>query len=130
MTIPFWCLFVACILPYLIAFSGAYFRAKSPEGLDNKNPRQQAARLEGLGARAYAAQQNAWEALPVFTAAVCVSHLAGARPDHAALAAMIFVLARLLHFAFYMANRDALRSASFFLAFGSCMYLFGLAINA
>lgn len=129
MTIPFWCLLAACLLPYLISGVGAYFRQKSPGGIDNQNPRQQIAALEGAGARAYAAQQNAWEALPVFIAAVCVSHLAGVAPEQSAAPAVFFVLARLGHFLAYLSNRSALRSLFWALGFGCCLALFVLAIN-
>ena len=43
----------------------------------------------GEGARVQAAQQNAWEALPVFAAAVFVAHLAGADPERSSVAALL-----------------------------------------
>lgn len=130
MTIPLWCLFFAAVMPYLIAGTGAYFRSKAPGGLDNKNPRAQAAQLEGAGARAYAAQSNAWEALGVFTAAVVINHLGHGDPGQSATAALVFVGARVLHPIVYIKNIDALRSLTFAVGFGACMWLIGLAINA
>ncbi|MBF2054830.1 MAG: MAPEG family protein [Candidatus Sericytochromatia bacterium] len=129
MTIPFWCVLAACVLPYIISGVGAYYRLKLPGGVDNKNPRQQAARLEGTGARAYAAQQNAWEALPIFIAAVCVAHLAGVPPEKATAPALVFIGARVGHLVAYLADQDKLRSLCWALGFGCCMALFGLAIN-
>jgi uncharacterized MAPEG superfamily protein len=124
MTVPFWCLLVTVLIPYVLAGTGGYFRVRQLGGLDNKHPRAQASQLTGAGARAYAAQANAWEAVPVFASSVLVSHLAGASPGTAALLSEVFVAARVLHAAFYLANLDALRSLSFLVAFGCCIGLF------
>lgn len=130
MTTPFWCLLIAILLPYVLSTTGGYFRVRQFGSLDNKNPRAQQAALEGAGARVQAAQQNAWEALPVFTAAVLVAHLAGADPHRSAVAAVIFVIARVLHPIFYVTNVDALRSLSFLVGIASCVWLFVLAAQA
>jgi uncharacterized MAPEG superfamily protein len=66
----------------------------------------------------------------VFVAAVLVAHLAGADPDRSAAAALVFVAARILHPIFYIANLDLLRSSTFAVGFGSCLYLFALAAGA
>ena len=84
MTVPFWCLFIGALIPTLLAFTGGYFKAQQFENVDNNNPRQQSAQLTGAGARAVAAQGNAWEALAVFTAAVAVNSLGGGDPGTAA----------------------------------------------
>ncbi|MEM7018259.1 MAG: MAPEG family protein [Pseudomonadota bacterium] len=130
MTTPFWCLLVAVLIPYILAGSSAYFRIKQFGKPDNKNPRAQAAELEGAGARAVAAQNNAWEALAVFSVAVFVAHLAGADAATSATIAMVFIAARILHAVFYIANLDILRSLSFIVGIGCCIYLFVLAANA
>lgn len=127
MTTPFWCLLIATLIPILIAFSGSYFKTKQFGSVDNNNPRAQSAELTGAGARAVAAQSNAWEALAIFTAAVVVAHLAGADPDSSATAAMLFVGCRVLHAIFYIADLAPLRSASFLGAIGSAVWLFTLA---
>lgn len=130
MTTPFWCLLIVILLPYVLSTTGGYFRVKQFGTLDNKNPRAQQAALEGVGARVQAAQQNAWEALPVFTAAVLVAHLAGADPHLSAIAAVVFVIARIAHPIFYATNVDALRSLSFLVGIGCCVWLFVLAVHA
>ncbi len=130
MTTPFWCLLVALLLPIALAMAGGYFRMRQFGSMDNKHPRQQAAQLEGAGARAYAAQGNAWEALAMFTAAVAVAHMAGADPGSSATAALLFVAARIAHPILYIANIDWARSLSFFVALGSCIWLFVLAAQA
>jgi uncharacterized MAPEG superfamily protein len=130
MTVPFWCLLIVIFFPYGLAGLGGYYRTRQFGRLDNKYPRSQAAALEGTGARVFAAQQNAWEALPVFASAVFVAHLAGADPRLSATAAEVFLGARILHAVFYVANLDIARSAIFFVGFGSCIWLFVLAAQA
>lgn len=130
MTTPFWCLLVAVLIPYVLAFTAAYFKSRQFGSVDNNNPRTQGAALTGVGARAWAAQANAWEALAVFTAAVGVAHLAGADPGRSATAAVLFVSARILHAFFYLADLATPRSLSFLVAFGSCLWLFWLAASA
>ena len=127
MTTPFWCLLIAVLLPYFLATLAGVFRFRQFGRIDNKNPRAQEAALEGVGARVQAAQQNAWEALPVFAAAVFVAHLAGADPERSSVAAVLFIVARVLHPAVYIANLDILRSTIFMVGLGSCIWLFVLA---
>jgi len=130
MTTPFWCLLIAAFLPIVLAGIGGYFKSQQFDTLDNNNPRVQSAQLVGAGARAVAAQQNAWEALAIFTAAVAVAHMAGADPGTSAMAAMLFIVSRVLHGGFYIADLAPLRSVSFLVAFGSCIWLFTLAARA
>jgi uncharacterized MAPEG superfamily protein len=91
--------------------------------IDNKRPRQQNSPLQGAGARAVAAQNNAWEALIVFACAVFVAHLSGAPADSAATAAIVFIIARILHGVFYVMNLDVLRSLAFIVGYGCCIWL-------
>ena len=130
MTTPLWCLFFAALFPIVLAGIGVKFRIDQLGELDNAQPRAQAKQLEGIAARAYAAQQNAWEALAIFTAAVVVAHLAAADPGASATAALVFVLARVLHAIAYIANQATLRSISFAIGLFSCLTLFGLAARA
>jgi uncharacterized MAPEG superfamily protein len=129
-TFPFWCLLVAALAPYVLAGLGGYFKYKQFGNVDNDHPRIQAAALEGAGARAVAAQQNAWEALALFTAAVVVAHLAGADPRLSSFASAIFLVTRVLHPIFYIANIATARSTVFMIGFGCCIWLFALAARA
>jgi uncharacterized MAPEG superfamily protein len=129
-TTPFWCLLLVAVLPYVLAGIGGYLRIQQLGTLDAKHPRVQALELRGIAARAYGAQENAWEALALFGTAVVVAHLAGADPRLSALASVVFVIARLLHAAMYLANRAPLRTAVFLVGLGCCVWLFGLAISA
>jgi uncharacterized MAPEG superfamily protein len=130
MTTPFWCLLLVVVAPYLLSSAAGAFRIRQFGTLDNKYPRAQEAKLEGLGARVIAAHQNAMEAVPIFASSVLVAHLAGADPEASATASIVFVVARAAHAACYIANLDVLRSAVFLVGLGSCFWLFGLAIHA
>ena len=127
MTIPFWCLFIATLLPILLSWVSGYYRQQQLGKFDNKQPRAQCAELQGAGARAVAAQSNAWEALMVFAPAVFVAHLGGADAGNAAIASVVFILARVLHALFYLTDKDALRSLSFMVSFGCSVWLFLMA---
>lgn len=113
MTTPLWCLFIVLLLPYPLAFLGGYFRQQAFGQADNKNPRAQVAKLEGPGARAYAAQANAWEASTLFAAAVLTAHVAGVPESDATPWAIAFVVFRVLHAVFYLADIDLARSGAF-----------------
>lgn len=113
MSTVLWCLLLVAIMPILLAFVGAYCRGKQLGHMDNNNPRQQVAELTGVGSRAYAAQQNAWEALPIFTAAVVSAYISQADPAMTTNLALGFVGFRILHAGFYLADLAALRSLAF-----------------
>jgi uncharacterized MAPEG superfamily protein len=130
MTIPFWCLLVAVLLPYVwVGFSTAG-RAKQFGTADNKLPRLQQAKLEGKAARAHAAHMNAFEALSVFAPAVLVAHLAHADPAWSMRLAITWVVFRVLHGVLYLADVDKVRSLCFALALFCALGLFVLAAMA
>jgi uncharacterized MAPEG superfamily protein len=74
MTIAFWCVLAAAMLPYVTIAIGKYDRK-----YDNRSPRDWEARLEGKQRRAVFAHYNHFEAFAPFAAAVIVAHLAGRR---------------------------------------------------
>jgi len=127
MTTPFWCLLIVVFLPFASAIAGGYHRGRAFGAADNKNPRAQATQLEGAGARAYAAQANAWEATAVFTATVFTIHAAGVAPETAAPWTIAFVVTRVLHPIFYIADLDKLRSIVFLIGMVCVVRLFVLA---
>jgi uncharacterized MAPEG superfamily protein len=130
MTTPFWCLVIVAVIPYVLAGAGGYFKTRQFGKPDNNEPRAQAAQLEGAGARAGAAQHNAWEALALFTPAVILAHLAGADPGMSATASLLFLAARVVHPVLYIAGQATLRSLVFVVGFGSAIWLFSLAASA
>jgi uncharacterized MAPEG superfamily protein len=105
---------IVVFIPIPLAFLGGIFRARAFSYADNANPRIQAAKLEGIGARTYAAQQNAWEAIAIFTATIVVIQFAGVSAEAAAPWTIAFVAFRILHAICYLTNLDKARSLVFF----------------
>jgi uncharacterized MAPEG superfamily protein len=127
MTTALWCLMITALIPTLLSFTGGYLRHKELGGADNKNPRQQYAQATGVVSRVFAAQQNAWEGLILFTAALVAAFVSGVPQEQLATVSIVFVVARVLHAVFYMADRDMLRSLSYLVALGSviCIFIMG-----
>jgi uncharacterized MAPEG superfamily protein len=127
MTVPMWCLVIGVFLPYVWTPVQRRARRKQLGSADNKNPRLQQAQLTGTGARAVAAQKNAFEALAAFAPAVVLAHLCGADPVWSARLAAAWVVLRLGHGVCYLADADKARTAMFTLASGCTIGLFVLA---
>lgn len=64
---------VACLLPMVFAYVAKMLGGFNVK--DNTNPREFLARQTGAAARANAAQQNSYESLPIFLAAVVTALL-------------------------------------------------------
>ncbi len=126
MTTPLICLLIVMLLPIVLAGVGGYYRAREPGGFDNSSPREQVKQLSGAGARAYAAQQNAWEAIALFTPAVLVAHVLQADPALSAILAVAFVAFRAAHAVCYLADLATLRSLAFTGALVCVVWLFVL----
>lgn len=127
MTIAYYCIIVACLLPVLTVALAKVRGAGRPRregGFDNHDPRAWLARQTGWQARANAAQANGFEALPLFIAGVLVAqqlHAPQARIDQLALA---FIAARLAYTALYLADRPSARSLVWTLGVGLSVALF------
>jgi uncharacterized MAPEG superfamily protein len=121
-------LLVLALLPIVLAWVSGYFRHRQFGSVDNKMPRLQNAQLAGVGHRAHSAQQNAWEALAIFSAAVLALLLAGIEWSAVTSLCVILLIARVLHAVFYLANQDILRSLTFLVSYGICIYFFYLAL--
>lgn len=129
MTVGFWCVLVAVLLPY-VGFGIARNRGRAPGGerlRDNRNPRDFPNRIEGLAKRAWHAHLNAFESLPGFAAAVIIAHLAGAPQNQIDILASVWVLARISHMAFYLTDKSTLRSLAQFVSLACVLGLFTVA---
>ena len=113
MTYPFWTIITAAFLPYLWSIAGMIYKIKMDGKIDIKSPRDQASRLEGAGKRANAAQNNAWEALAVYSACFLTAVVAGVDPAQIEWPAIIWVGFRLIHGLTYIANLGFIRMLSF-----------------
>lgn len=116
MTIAFTCVLIATIMP-LIWANVAKFPMMKAKNYDNKAPRLQMAELEGAALRANWAQQNAFEALPGFAAAVIIAALAQAPQSTVDSLAVVFTLFRFGFGICYIKNWDIARSTSWVIAF-------------
>ena len=119
MTIAYWCVLIAFILP--IVWTGF---AKSAGGYNNEAPRVYQGNLEGWAQRANWAHQNAFEAAPPFAAGVIIAHQVGVAQVTVDTLALLFIGARVAHGAVYMANWNRVRSLIWLLAFGTTVALF------
>ena len=119
-----YCLIAATILPYVWATLSTAIRKKEFGSLDNNNPRVQQAKLTGPGARAYAAQQNAWEALAVFAPAAIVAWVGNPTSSLVAPLGLAWLGLRVLHGVFYVADKATPRSACFAMAMLCAVALF------
>ncbi|MDX1736146.1 MAG: MAPEG family protein [Halioglobus sp.] len=130
MTFALWTILFVILLPLPLALVADVCRYREFGEFDNNNPREQSARLSGLGARAWAAQQNTWEAVAVYTPSVIVAHIAGVDPAHMTTTALLFCVARVLHSAFYLLDWGTPRSLIYFVSLGCCLNFFRLAAGA
>ncbi len=113
MTIANTCVLVAAVLPIVtvgLAKGSTAGKKRREGGYDNNHPRQWEAKLEGWQARATAAQNNGFEALPLFVFAVLAAQLAGLDQARTDMLAMAFIGVRVLYTVTYLANLAALRS--------------------
>ncbi len=120
MTIAFWCILIAAILPYLLVFVAK----AGAEGFDNRRPREWYKSFDGYRQRALWAQQNSFEIFPLFAAAVIIAHLAEASQPWVDFLAIAFVASRIAFAVCYIADLSVARSLTWTLGFGCCVALF------
>ena len=119
MSIAYWCILVAALLPYAWAFI-----AKRGPRYDNSDPRGWLAKRDDPRAhRANAAHLNAFEAFAPFAAGVLMAHAAGVEARMVAWLALAFVAFRILHGIFYLTNVHVLRSLCWLGGFACVLWL-------
>lgn len=128
--IPFLCLAVVLLMPYLLATYGAYYRKKSLGSIDNENPRAQAALLDAYGARIYASQRNAWEAATLFSASVLAARVTGVMGYQMLVPCVLFVALRILHPIAYVSGWSTFRSTVSTAGLVCCAWLLVTAATA
>ncbi|KFZ28682.1 membrane protein [Pseudidiomarina atlantica] len=104
-----WCLLIAGLLPIAAKAPVVYFQNRD-NGYDNHHPRAQQQRLTGAGARAVAGHYNAYEAFPLFAAAVILVIATGHTGAFNQWLAVGFVVFRVFYHILYLADWDKLRS--------------------
>jgi uncharacterized MAPEG superfamily protein len=99
---------IACLLPYsftIIAKWSAGFKNK-----DNENPRAFLSQTTGFSARANAAQQNSFESLPLFIAAILIAEYMVIPQMIVMTFGIAYIVLRVLYGICYLANWATLRS--------------------
>ena len=105
MTLAYWCVLIAGLLPYV-----AMVPARMDRAIDNHAPRDRYALQHGRQKRAYAAHLNSFEAFPFFAAAVIIAHQLAAPQAWLNGFAALFIVARVVYILAYWANQPTLRS--------------------
>ena len=101
----------AAVLIYIPYLAVAYGRFQI--GYDMAAPRAMFDKLPPYAQRANWAHQNTLEAFPIFAAAALMAYITGQNSQTAEIAAITFVVARLLYSGFYIANIPLGRSLMF-----------------
>lgn len=121
-------LMIMVIIPMVCSFIGGYYRHQQFGDVDNKNPRKQSSALADAGARIYAAQLNAWEALIIYTSAILALTVSNVSVSAYASWVWVFLVCRIIHLLSYWLNQDIIRSLAFMAGYGICIYFFILAL--
>ena len=87
MTIAFWCVLVALLLPYVFAVLSRQGASKKDYVADQRGFNEA---LSGWRRRAHFAQPNAFETFPGFAVAVVIAHLNAAPPLRVHVTAVVF----------------------------------------
>lgn len=107
MSIAYWCILIAALLPYAWVTIGKL----GGERYDNRDPRGWMSRQSNPRVhRGNAAHLNAFEAFAPFAAGVLMAQAADVDPGRISTLALVFVGCRVLHGIFYLTNAHLLRS--------------------
>lgn len=117
--IMYYSLAFAMLIPIILALSSIPFRIKQFSAPNLNEPRAQAEKLSGAGARLVAAQKNAWEALILFTVSLFIANANNVAGEEIALACIIFIVARICHPIMYVLGFGTARFLAFFVAVGA-----------
>lgn len=122
-----WAMVVASLLPWAVSVVAKIFGGFKIR--NNAHPRDFLQHMTGAAARANAAQQNSYETLPVFLAAVLVAMLFFVPQLIINTLAWLYVLIRIGFCTAYITNLATFRSILWVLSMACCLMLFYLAIR-
>ena len=126
MTLSYWCILIAGLMPVLTIAVAKYGR----RDFDNAEPRAWLDKQTGVRRRADYAHRNHFEAFPFFAAAVLVAQQVGASQGQIDIAALVFIAARILYTALYLSDKPSARSAVWIIGYLSVIALFVIAARA
>ena len=119
MTIAFWCVLLAGLMPFVAVGIAKYDRS-----YNNRTPRDWLAKQEGIRKRAYAAHLNCFESFPLFASGVIIAHLAAAPSAIINTLAAAFIAVRIVYVWCYLTDRASLRSLVWLAGLGLSVALF------
>jgi uncharacterized MAPEG superfamily protein len=108
MTTAYWCVIAAILMPVMIAGLAKFTSGFKPR--DNHNPREYLSKLTGWHQRANWAQQNTFESIPGFLAAVIIAHQMGGNQANIDMLAVSYIVIRIIYAALYIADIALLRT--------------------
>ena len=111
MSIAFWCVLAAAVLPFAFTLAAKWSRS-----YDNAAPRKWLETTTGWRQRAHWVQLNSFEAYPPFAAAVIIAHLCRGPAAGSDALALLYVALRVGYGLCYLANAATLRSVLWFAA--------------
>ncbi|AWL30226.1 hypothetical protein DJ533_17500 [Acinetobacter defluvii] len=112
---------IACLLPYvftIIAKAAGGFK-----GRDNQNPREFLAKTTGLAARANAVQQNSFESLPLFIAAILMAEYMVVPQGFTMMMGIAYLVLRVIYGICYLLNLSTLRTIIWFMSMACPIFL-------
>jgi len=127
MTLAFWCVLVAGLLPFAAITLAKW--DKSYLG-NNRQPREWEAKLTGKSSRAHAAHLNSFEAFPLFAAGVLIAAFCAVPLALVNGVAVAFVVARVVYIWCYLSDRASLRSIVWMIGMALSVALFFLSAFA
>ena len=126
MTLSYWCILIAGLMPVFTIAVAKYGR----RDFDNAEPRAWLDKQTGVRRRADYAHRNHFEAFPFFAAAVLVAQQVAAPQGQIDIAALVFIVARILYTVLYLTDKPSPRSAVWLIGYLSVVALFVIAARA
>lgn len=105
---------IACLLPYVFTIIAKVAGGFSMR--DNQAPREFLAKTTGLAARANAVQQNSFESLPLFIAAILMAEYMVVPQYFTMMMGSAYIVLRMIYAICYLLNLSTLRSIIWFLS--------------
>lgn len=122
MTIAYWCVFTAIVLPLLFTSLAKFTGRFGPRA--NLAPREYLDSLDGYRKRANWAQLNTHESTPGFMAAVIIAQQMQGDQNMINSLAVAYIILRIVYGFLYMANKGVLRTLVWTAALGCVLGLF------
>lgn len=121
MTIAYWCVFAAAMMPYV--FTGLA-KAGTGKPYDNEKPREFLESVPSFNKRAHWVQLNSFEAFPAFAAAIIIAQHLAIDQQTINIYALTFIGARVAYGICYLRNWASLRSICWMLGIACVIGLF------